>query len=75
MEGQIGSEGKYELNFEGGKAVVGLDYGGADAEAEFKIKLNAIPVVCKALEQAKSLIPGHFDDMAIDAAIELLKKL
>lgn len=60
--GNLGTIGSYE---------VALDAG----ELKASIGIHAIDLAIAGLEQTKTLIPGHWDDLAIDLAIAKLNEL
>lgn len=68
--GQVGSEAKYDVAFKEGKLCAELVYDGAVAEAGVVVKIKGAAV----LDAIKAAIPGHFDDVLIDEAKELLLK-
>ncbi len=77
VEGQIGPETKYEVDFVGGKLVAKLDYAGSEAGGGAYVSINADVVMDKlkvhAIEPLKKAIPGGLDDMLIDMAWESIK--
>lgn len=62
VQGPIGAIGSYEVAFENG-----------DLKATTSIKATQLAI--EGLKKAKDLIPGHFDDIAIDLAISKLEQL
>lgn len=74
MEVQMGPEAKAEVNFEGSDAILSMVYAGADAEASLQVKIHAKPLLIKALDHLKVLIPGQIDDAVIEEAKALLLK-
>lgn len=69
-QGQIGAEGKYDVEFKGGMLVLSLDYQGKLLGAGVSIKVGSDAVI-DALEAA---IPGKLDDAVLELLRGLLKK-
>lgn len=68
VNGVVGSEGKYDICFKGGKLCAEVDYVGKQLEGGVVLKLDA-GAVLDALAKA---IPGTFDDTIINLAKGLL---
>ena len=60
-EGNIGAEGKYDVDFEDGKILVNIGYKGEQAEAGVYLKLNLMDVL--KIAAAKS--DNKIDDAAV----------
>ena len=69
VDGKIGANGSYDVEFKGGKLSASVSYDLKGVEGTLKLAIGAEAVLL-ALKEA---IPGHFEDSAIDAAIALLK--
>jgi len=69
VEGQMGPETTYTLEFQEGKLRLGMKYDGKQADAEVYISLEAI----EFLKMLKGVIPGQIDDKIIDILAAALK--
>lgn len=64
VEGNLGTVGKYDVKFEGGKLVAELSAEAGPLEAGVVVKLDA----GKVLDALAAAIPGTFDDAVIGVA-------
>ena len=71
VKGSLGPEAGYEVKFEGGKFVVGINYAGAELGGGLNIALD-IDMVINAIEKA---IPGQIDDAVLNLVKAALKAL
>ena len=65
VQGHVGAETAYDLDFVGGKLVFNVKYNGAQASAGFTVGVS----IDLLMDKVKDKIPGKVDD----AIIELLK--
>lgn len=63
-QGQVGSVGKYDVEFKDGKLVAEIDAAAGPLEAGLLVKLDA----GKVLDALAKAIPGTFDDAIIGVA-------
>lgn len=68
VEGNIGSVGKYDVEFKEGKLVCEVSAQVGFADAGFVLKIGAEQV----LDALKKAIPGDYDDVIIDMAKKLI---
>ena len=61
VEGEIGSEGKYDVDFSEGKILVDIGYKGEQAEAGIYLKLDLIDMLKIAASKSENTI----DDAAV----------
>ena len=61
IQGNIGSEGSYELDIEGGKLIAKAAFNGSQLGASLDVKLDLVAI----LEKVKEKIPGTIDDAVI----------
>lgn len=66
---QLGPEAKASLKFDGGKAILGIEYAGVQASALAQVSLD-VEQFGKLLKDA---IPGQVDDAIIDVLIAAMK--
>ena len=71
VQGQIGPEAKYDVQFAAGKLVVGVNYAGAELGAGVSVSLDAV-VVIDALEKA---LPGAVPTAILETVKLGLKSL
>lgn len=74
-EGNIGSVGKYDVEFKDGEVVAEISAEAGVAKFSAKLTLDGKSVAIAGLEYLKAKIPGQIDDAIINALEEKIKTL
>ncbi len=75
QSGQIGSQGAWDVKFEGMVAHGSISYQQGPAKVAVQVELAAKDIALKSLEWLKQVIPGTFDDKIIEIVEAGLAKL